>query len=1130
MKTKWKILLSSILAFIQASAIVIATVAWFDDRATFNLDNSLGYTASSYFKGGTGTSSDPFLIDKPVHLYNLAWLQYVGYFNKTTTSGGTTTYDQTQTYFKIDDNVTSLDMSGIVLPPIGTLNNPFIGIFDGNNKTISNLNVTNALGDNADSISIKPINVTNENFTGVNIVGMFGVVGDYNNEGKYSSIYPTVENFDLENCTINTQLTSTLIGVVAGYANGPINNVGVINSNIKIVSGSSAFNSTLTSNLSNYSTVGYVTDSYKSSIVRSVKAFKDNSVSYPPDITTQTGTANKWGGSIDMQSMHNRLDYFLKNSSAQSLGVKSETHTYAVGATEPVVSDVVNSTDYFRTYNSPSNPLYGKFTFGLYQQSDYNSSSPFSQYIYLNGKRDFTKLITNVRHTITTQNLTAYYISSATSRTGTKSYLSLNGTNIVSSSTENTKWAFSNGDGATGHIFTAINGTVYYLNCTSSNSIAIQTTATSSWTYNSSYYNISTRYNNTNYYLYGTSSTWNIMSSDTYYLGTTNSGTTFQYPVDTTTTDTETVLNGTSTIDTYFPLNVVNDDSTKGALDYSASETNTGYIVSGANSQTTSGVFPYKVGDIRVSYYALNSYLSTSLNNQSYSDSVLQTVTANAKSNGNFVRVLDSDITSSTTYNSNLPSAAMSVENLGYNKFVSSKTALKKLFNASSNIYGLHFMEGQINKNNIVTADLVKINSTNTISNYQLPQDSVNFNVQDKGFINFFAGTYFNGNNSFFSLHKVFRNASTNAITDIKEIEYIYGPTNEHNDVDYIYKFKDDANYYDNTNTYTTLPSIYNATPIFNLSWITNPTIVTNSLYYFEIPCNSGEYALGSVSSTAIGAYLLYLDISANAQPLDRTSITEYISTISSSYEYPLGVALLASSSDVVDPLNSVAATLSSSFNGTLNLLRTADNVTLTRSNLSSSYTPTYIGKEISLYDGNDPNTKLLATAIFGTTHAETIKRLTWIDYNEITQETTTTIMTETSIDGGTAVRTYSKVYTIINPDTGHVAGTVVADATDDNTIIDDVSSNSTVLEFSYDHISTANITIQMDLTTVIDSSVTDKVLRLVTGYNLIPTSSVAITIKVTIKSSTYVVTITRGSTDVVTIEVGSSVDIVATP
>ena len=40
-------------------------------------------------------------------------------------------------------------------------------------------------------------------------------------------------------------------------------------------------------------------------------------------------------------------------------------------------------------------------------------------------------------------------------------------------------------------------------------------------------------------------------------------------------------------------------------------------------------------------------------------------------------------------------------------------------------------------------------------------------------------------------------------------------------------------------------------------------SITTNAVYYFEIPVNAGEYALGSVDG-GTGAYLMYLDIATN--------------------------------------------------------------------------------------------------------------------------------------------------------------------------------------------------------------------------------------------------------------------------
>ena len=58
---------------------------------------------------------------------------------------------------------------------------------------------------------------------------------------------------------------------------------------------------------------------------------------------------------------------------------------------------------------------------------------------------------------------------------------------------------------------------------------------------------------------------------------------------------------------------------------------------------------------------------------------------------------------------------------------------------------------------------------------------------------------------------------------------------------------------------------------MFDTDWIERPSgLITNAMYYFEIPVNAGEYALGSVEkqgneSERYGAYLCYLDIGTSA-------------------------------------------------------------------------------------------------------------------------------------------------------------------------------------------------------------------------------------------------------------------------
>jgi len=68
-----------------------------------------------------------------------------------------------------------------------------------------------------------------------------------------------------------------------------------------------------------------------------------------------------------------------------------------------------------------------------------------------------------------------------------------------------------------------------------------------------------------------------------------------------------------------------------------------------------------------------------------------------------------------------------------------------------------------------------------------------------------------------------------------------------------------------------------------------NPDMVDSALYYFEIPVNSGEYALGSCS-VGDGAYLLYLDIGASTANYKAVTITELITGAGKSLVYPLGV------------------------------------------------------------------------------------------------------------------------------------------------------------------------------------------------------------------------------------------------
>lgn len=295
---------------------------------------------------------------------------------------------------------------------------------------------------------------------------------------------------------------------------------------------------------------------------------------------------------------------------------------------------------------------------------------------------------------------------------------------------------------------------------------------------------------------------------------------------------------------TYFPLKIAEEttvdkngnvidsyDKINGWYDanepYKASLQNTGYIVSGARiTGTTADNYQKRAGDIRISYFPINSIKGSYKNNA-------------------FTTIYTVDATGKHPKTDTSP------------VYEEAKRQLSETLKNSSSVYGLHFMDAKIGKDHLVTAKKAVLLGK-VYDNYQMPLDSINFHLIERGAISFFAGTYFQNNNTFFSLHQVFRN-DKNVITEIKEIAEIYehqsGSTQP-----YCYKFTDGL-YSDGT---TQLPEGYKPTPIFKTEWITNPGITQGSdIYYYEIPVNKGEYCLGSVKGKT-GAYLIYLDIAAN--------------------------------------------------------------------------------------------------------------------------------------------------------------------------------------------------------------------------------------------------------------------------
>lgn len=427
--------------------------------------------------------------------------------------------------------------------------------------------------------------------------------------------------------------------------------------------------------------------------------------------------------------------------------------------------------------------------------------------------------------------------------------------------------------------------------------------------------------------------------------------------------------------ETYYPL--------KGDIsgdNLAVNDANTGYVISGSNYKTTSD--PY--GDIRVSAFNISD-LSNSY-------------TANSST---FNHVY--------TYDGSDREVVLSGDDVGrvgntskyFSRFVNSSAQMLNTLsqdNTAGKIYGLHFMDATISTSNTIKAPWVKVadkdpknlaegeNPFSTYTNFEMPEDSIDFHFKENGIINFFAGTYYTGNNAFFSLHQIERykagdtipqGKSVNDIKSIKEIEYIYENTQASTKAEYpyVYKFK-------GSSTYSTGTA---GTQLFSTSWITNPTIShSDAAYYFEIPANKGEYALGAVGGKK-GAYLMYLDLGANANKIARTQVSEHFTTIDEKYDYPLGVAFVPSitvnSSGLIDinPLDSVNVVVQPGYTGTVDIERssaTAATATISNSAQQAKVSAGYYKDTISFTDGTNP-LKTLPKERITTEH----KRVELLDY-----------------------------------------------------------------------------------------------------------------------------------------------------
>ena len=1073
------------LTVLSFTALLTSSIAWFKqgidvDFAGIGTDAQVaGGLEKSFYGGGTGTENDPYIISDRNHLYNLAWLQYIGTYNKDAIQ---------QCYFEVTADI---DMTGITLPPIGTDQYPFLGNFDGQGHIISNVSISNddPMQDNSAFGVTKPSSTALTGTTPPQVVGFFGVVGKMTGQNiTYDSTIVEMTNFTLNSISVSSKTNQTLMGLAAGYVNGAMNSVKVAGTASLNLDGQSttACLDSITDKITNYGLVGYTTKTSRGGTYR-----QDLSSYYDSD--DDSGAGDDWGGSIAVEEIFDRLSSIKSSYAVQNNNLPTElTNYYREGAfySGPEVTNSNNST---------SNPVF-EYNEDTYQGNSYNNKLGAFQFgddrtdiHYLSGGH-YTKNVQQVKHQYrpitdgthylsiyVNNNNAALFTNASSSDTctvwnlpvgssgkiytieqyaGSTQYITIvNGVlELATSANSAVNWTVTANNGyltiVSGnyhlvfddewlvkdsgqtnevyyHIYT--NGHYFYPGGTdTTNPFYLKGTNDASqqikWYYDSTYrayyymrngasrylmhtssYNVianNSKNNQSEFYrLYtsnnsnnpvvsgtgklkysGSNSTivWNNNNDNGWGLANNwNNGSTFTveqisipivindnvldtiidyYGPDTTNLSEYMDYSGQDV--TYFPLNTKSD--------YTPADNNTGYIIGG--SSYTSSNTDYGNGTVRIAnFYSL------------------------ADNIGNYSKTTHK-LTNVRTYNASGPVTINDTSNT-YQRYADSKEKVEgilKKHESDDKLYGLHFMQNLISQDNLVTARYAQINTT-VHNNYQLPASSIDFNLKERGFVNFFAGTYgkLSGEStttidSFFSLHLIQRNSSEQiiGIYEIDEIlsdgnqdhAYIYHLSNGKYTIPYSYDiYNQQTKYVVDTTTplgdvypneeftfVDTCPNTYSVA--FDTSWIkVHNDYAQHYMYYFEIPINCGEFCLGSVSGSHFGAYLIYLDIGAFARDNDKVE-AYHVTTFANSVAYPDGVDFAVASATGTGG-ESMGVYLGSGITGSISFEITSSNIKVTDTGSLSTYAfkgtkySDSSGSNVFTVSGNTPGALVLPPA-----------------------------------------------------------------------------------------------------------------------------------------------------------------------
>lgn len=357
-----------VISCVLAVGLACGSYAWYSSSVKFEFNkNFSGTTDVAYFAGGDGSINNPYIINNRYHIYNLAWLQYLGYFNL----GSPVNNGRAQNYFKITANI---NMQGLAIPPIGTEKYKFIGNIEGNGYAVSNLVVSNDIN----SLTVRPSTIKGE-IKDCSIVGFFGVLGASADEltkmnGKHAIVNGTAvdavvdndspapeptatavqaanliykkaisaQDFYLDKINVVSTTSKTLIGIAAGYVAGNLQNVGVYQSAVSVEGTATGLNF---SPLNKRETADYGKTVSRYSIVGD---YDEKNVNWDSLPSGAGGHGPGFGDSIDMRTLARRINYMM---AATTTSTADDSYDKIASYYEGSSSTVVNSYFYNSGYN-----------------------------------------------------------------------------------------------------------------------------------------------------------------------------------------------------------------------------------------------------------------------------------------------------------------------------------------------------------------------------------------------------------------------------------------------------------------------------------------------------------------------------------------------------------------------------------------------------------------------------------------------------------------------------------------------------------------------------------------------------------------------------------------------------------